>query len=446
MTHVYPPSPSLVAAPLDEPRFSVLTPLALWLIALKPLIDVQEPFGTGTDLGALLSLTVGGLCLWEFLRMGRRMSRVAALTIACVMAVAAISLLHAMGSRGSGRKQVLLELSRFLASFGPLLLLMLLARRPRFLEIKRFKRLSLTLLLCSLPHFALAISQTLGFSQPYYRQWNPVTRVDEARPSGFFMHPIALGQLCVGLLVLTYLMAPWFTRRFSVKYGVIGLLLLMVIATTHRTSMIAAVAVVGFMELMAIVRQRGRVSLGKGTLMVVGLVVFAVAFQWLILDRLSSLLDMAYAFDPTDRKFLRGRLQVWSEVFAIYGSWPFPKQLIGQGHSPLSYSTHNNFLHVLTVWGALGVGLFLTMLTAALHMVWVRTRSTGRDALLAAALYTLLFAMVTEPLTFPLFLWVVLLIALCAMTVYPRDRAWLEGHQHATRPGVNAPRAPAGTA
>ena len=390
------------------------------LLACKPLADAvsERSRDTQLDVGtAWTALALVGLVIWLVLpRTARLETWSLAASVITILGLGAIQMVMQAGT------EALVESAKVAAGFAPAVILLDATRRP---EIRRSLRRWLPVFVASLGvHVVVAWLQFFGLVSTTYRQ------AGVGRPSGLFFHPVTLGYVLVAaLLVIAVLhqrrhVATWLALPLA------GVVTLTIIIGTHRTSVIAALLVVGWWSLSATVRWqrvhlRSLVSMTLLTSLLVTASVVTVPLWIGAAERATSGVTSVVAsgdLDPTSDRFLRGRGQRWDAALETMATASVAERIVGFGYQVVD--PHSDYLRLPLVHGMMGSLLVLIALGCFWLSAFRQTDTLGTAWLTAALAVMAIFAITTKPTSYPSFIWAWTVVA--AVTIASRRDAQAE--------------------
>lgn len=380
------------------------------LLACKPLADAVSERGRDTQLDAGTAWTAAALLalvIWLVLpRTARAETWTLAASVIAILGFGAVQMLWQAGP------EALVESAKVAAGFAPAVILLDATRRP---EIRRSLRRWAAVFVASLGvHVGVAWLQFFGLVSTTYQQ------AGSGRPSGLYFHPVTLGYVLVAALLVIAVLHQ--RRQVATWLGLplAGLVTLTIVIGTHRTSVIAALLVIGWWLLSSTVRwQRFHLrSLVFTTLLTSLLVIASVVTLplWVgAAKRAASGVTSVVTsgdLDPTSDRFLRGRGQRWDAALETMATAMVAERLVGFGYQVVD--PHSDYLRLPLVHGVLGSLLVLT----ALGFFWLsafRQADLLGTAWLTAALTAMaLFAITTKPTSYPSFIWAWTVVAAVA--------------------------------
>lgn len=409
--------PVVSAAPSLDLRLSVPR-AALWLVALKPLVDVFFESGPSVTLDLGVAYTGLGLILFAFwLATKRRAPWATWLAVASTAALVVISLALTVVHRDLAP---LVEGSRVAAGLVVGLMVLPWEKDARH-------RLPLTQVRVFLAgvgvHVVGAFLQAAGKMEMTYFQSG------SGRPSGFYYHPVSLGFALVASLLLVGVLH---TRRVIGGLAAAGLTAIIVFAcvlSTHRASLVAMSVVLVSWAVIAFLNTRRVQSRSVAVWALLGLAALgaAAAYGDAIIEVAEGAAEGVAGviteedLDPTSSRFLRGRGVRWALAVDVISQATFMEAMLGYGWQVVD--PHSDYLRLALVHGVVGSLLVLSLL-----VYWGTAASQGTDlvgrAWVFVALATMaVYAITAKPTSYPSFMWAWALVLWVARSSTPRAAA-----------------------
>lgn len=417
---------------------------ALLIIASRPLIDLTGRYeGTGINLGGIAGLVFVGFLVGFASLSHRHLS----FSILPALLTAGGILLVGFLAWAIEDDAPIAPMARAVVGLSPLLLLF---GTPRLAAAHYSQLFILTvriLLATSSIPVVVAWAQWMG--------WVPFTYFDYydgapvGRPSGGYFQPNSLGRLLVFHTLLVVMMLWSRNLRLRAAIPLVVLAAATTFITTHRTSIVSFVAVVGILSLGLLARRR-RVrlrSVGLAAVSTVACIVFVIALSSMpsasgfrddvlrttntTLAALQTLTEAA----PTDDVFLRGRGRIWRASLESFAEQDAITRWIGLGYEPLE--AHNDALRILLMHGILGVVAYAALFVGLFVWGVRRTELRGRLALTALFAYLVLYSIPLHPTAYPFFMWLFFLTFAMAVALFPSSEL-IERAEGRARTGVQA--------
>jgi O-antigen ligase len=305
------------------------------------------------------------------------------------------------------------ESIRLIAGFVPAALLLGMTKgRP----LQKYRQLLRVFVIGVVVHACAAVFQYLGILPSTYFQFG------QPRPSGLYFHPVSLGILInVALLLVLLANARRWVRLPTAVALVIALVALSVIST-HRAGLVVTLFILISWPLVRFlsesnVRVNTKWSIGIGVVGALLLGVLAVVPQLRVatVSAVQGVVGILSVedFDPTTESFLRGRGQRWSGAIGLIEDAPVAQRMVGYGWQVVD--PHSDYLRALLVHGVVGSALLLLGSIAIAFGFAARSDRFGRLFVGLIVLCTLVYAITTKPTTYTFYMWAVTALAWLAM-------------------------------
>lgn len=380
--------------------------MVLGVMAFKPLADAFSPrtLETGVDLGSVVALIPLLMLLpWALIR--RKAALSSWLSWIGVVGLMTYATMHAVMLSGT---QGLLEGSKVAAGIAPAVILF--DPQLRSLGLVTWRRLVPLFLLGLGVHIVAAWLQFAGLLATTYTQFG------RGRPSGLFHHPVQLGFMLVGAVLVVAILHLQGRLGTAKALALAAVFSLTVVISTHRTSLIVLILVLAAWGLTALLRKSRPTwqQLGWGVLVASGLIAAVLLTSPLWQESAEQALAGVVGviqiadLDPSTDSFLRGRGQRWGAVLEQMRQGGVLGLLFGYGYQVAD--PHTDFLRLPQVHGLLGGTLLLLCLGWVALTALRSADRLGQLWILVALGAMAVYAITTKPTSYPSFMWAWILV------------------------------------
>ncbi|WP_166238560.1 hypothetical protein [Paenibacillus turpanensis] len=413
--------------PVESPKKSLLVSIVILFFCLRPIIDLEGKYdGSGINAGGIVGILAAGvilLCCYHYLK---EMNGLSVVIVSSFIYLCILFTYNVFFSDNRGA--TIVDFSRFVVGFSPVLLLLISNFGRNLVDEKMLYKATKLLFLCTLVPIAISWLQFLGYYP--YTYFDYVNNAWVGRPSGGYFQPNSLARLLIFNQILLYLMHSKGQVTLWFKNGFTGVLAITTLISTHRTSLIILVLVIVIYELYHYfivnktrVKMEGLVAFFLiMSIMTVGLFFAKTAvidaFQKSI-DTLSVVFNNPDVFNPKSDDFLRGRGEKYKMTFEEMGSVGWGGKLVGIGYE--KFEPHNDLLRMFLVTGLLGVVLYNMILYCSLYFVWRKVNTYGRLSLIVYYLYITIYGLTLQPTGYPYFMWLFFFGLYFIQVVYKRE-------------------------
>lgn len=400
----------------------LLLQLILMIIAFRPIIDLQGRFeGNAINLGGAVGLLITfGVTIFFILSNKKKDPLLNIILYALIFIV----LLWFINVIDESRKHlILIDFSRFIVGFSPIILLFSINFIEESFSVKKFYYFYI--LTCTVP---IIIAFLQYFGQIPHTYFDVVDGSWVGRPSGGYIQPSSLSRLMIFSTLITYILSSSSKISNVNKYSIVFISVITTLLSTHRTATFILLLIIISFEIFSFLKEdknkRIKIMMLLNITSLFGVLLlinnkFNFISLNLIRDSMSVMTGAIGSLNINDESFLRGRGFRWEKTLEYMSNLSFGEKLIGEGYAV--FESHNDLLNTYLVTGIMGVILFSTVYISLFIYVWRRVNTIGRFSLTILYIVLILFGITLQPSTYPNFMWMFIVSLIIILIVNKKD-------------------------